>query len=80
MKLNKLLFKSFLFITLSVSLTSSVFAQNQGRILGRIIDAESSEPLPGTLIKIQKTNIVTFGNRGGKFVIRGLKSGNYLIA
>lgn len=79
MKLNKLLFKSFLLITLSLFLTSSVFAQNQGRILGRVIDAESSEPLPGSLIKIQKTNIVTFSNRDGKFVIHNLKSGNYFI-
>jgi len=79
MNLNKIIFRSFLLIVLFLYLTSSVIAQNQGRILGRVIDAESSESLPGTLIKVQRTDIVTFSNREGKFEIRGLKSGDYLL-
>lgn len=73
------IFKYFLRIVLLLYIPISAIAQTQGRILGRVIDMQSNAALPGALIKIQKINVVTFSDPMGKFQLRGLKKGKYLL-
>ena len=79
MNFKKRTLKSVLLISLGLIVASTAIAQNQGRILVRIVDTQSGEPLPGTLIKVQKTKVVTFSDRTGNFVLRGLRAGDYLL-
>lgn len=71
--------KSLLLIFFCHFVASPVIAQKQGRILGRVVGSQTGEPLSGTLIKVQRTKIVTFSDRAGNFVLRGLDVGDYLL-
>ena len=75
-KLRLVFWSALIFVLVFFSL---IFAQKGATIRGIIRDMESRSPLPGTMIKIQKTKIVAFADQNGKFVIRNLPAGTYML-
>lgn len=71
-------FLSCLIILLSI-LSVYTFADAQGRISGRIVDAESQNPLPGANIQVLNTVRGTIANQDGNFQIDNLPYGNYSL-
>jgi len=51
----------------------------QFHLRGKVIDAETSEPLPGAHIIIQDTYIVQSSGPEGRFTVSNLKGGSYAI-
>lgn len=66
-----------LIFSLLISLISIQYAkaQNSGRIEGKVIDANSNEPLPFVNIILKGTVIGTTSDLDGKFIITGLAPG-----
>jgi hypothetical protein len=62
-------------------LTTAAVAQvtSTGVIKGRVVDAETGEPMPYTNIYIAGTNIGTMAFNDGYFFLRGLRPGTYTV-
>jgi hypothetical protein len=73
------IFKLILLIGFCLFITSATLSQTVGKIFGQVVDRQTDELLPGTLIKVQKTKIVAISDKDGTFMIRGLKPDNYLL-
>ncbi|MCX6138688.1 MAG: TonB-dependent receptor [Ignavibacteriales bacterium] len=58
----------------------SAFAQNAGKIAGRIIDAKNKEPLPFANIVIRGTSLGTSSDADGNFFILNVPPGVYDLA
>ena len=54
-----------------------LFSQNFGTISGKIIDAKSSEPLPGVNILVKGTYYGTATGANGQFRITNIATGSY---
>ncbi len=52
---------------------------NKGSISGIVIEEPTGEKLPGVNVQIQGTTLGTSTDRNGRFVIRGVLPGNYVI-
>jgi len=50
-----------------------------GIIKGRVVDAESGEPMPYTNVYIAGTNLGTMAYTDGYFIMRGLRPGTYTV-
>ncbi|CUU10763.1 Carboxypeptidase regulatory-like domain-containing protein [Candidatus Kryptobacter tengchongensis] len=48
-------------------------------IKGRIIDAETKQPVPGAQITIKKLNLTSRANFSGEFSIKNVPPGNYVV-
>lgn len=48
-------------------------------VSGHVVDAENGEHIPGCLIKIDDSNLVTMTDASGHFVFRDLKPGSYTL-
>ncbi len=48
-------------------------------IKGKIIDKNNQEPLAGVAVNIEGTNIVSYTDFEGNFIINGLQPGNYKL-
>jgi iron complex outermembrane receptor protein len=74
-----------IFIILLVSFAEARLAFGQqvkegwGTIEGKIIDAETKEPLPGANVQINKTLLGAAADERGRFVIRRVPPGAYLL-
>ncbi|NOZ60503.1 MAG: TonB-dependent receptor [Calditrichaeota bacterium] len=79
LKYDKLKFIYFIALILVLLSFSLLFAQKKAVVRGAVYDMETHTPLSGTLIKVQKTKKVTFADQDGKFVIRGLPAGTYML-
>ena len=66
---------STLFILLTVLFCNS-YAQNTGRIEGRVLDRETNKPLPGVNILIENTNKGTTTDLRGTFILRSVTTGS----
>lgn len=63
-----------------MSLFNSVFAANSAEIRGKVIDAESNQPLSGATIFISDLKATTTSDSNGEFVIKNIPSkGKFLI-
>lgn len=70
----------FLILTiLYFSLTFTLFAENKGQILGKIIDKSSREGLTGVTVRLVGTNYGAITNKEGRFIIRNIEPGIYTI-
>ncbi|RMD48712.1 MAG: TonB-dependent receptor, partial [Ignavibacteria bacterium] len=63
-------------ITLSVTFT---FAQNQGKITGKIVDASTKQPLIGVNVIVEGLGVGAATDENGNFIINGLEPGAYTI-
>jgi outer membrane receptor protein involved in Fe transport len=61
------------------SINSSLFAQNTGKIGGKIIDKKTSETLIGASVVIQGTTIGVATDVDGKYLISNLQPGTYSV-
>jgi tetratricopeptide (TPR) repeat protein len=71
---------NFMKRTLALSLlvclatTTNLFAQAQARMVGKIVDAETQEPIPGAVVKYEATERKTFKNE-----VKAKADGTYAI-
>lgn len=66
--------------TMVVLLTAiSVFAQETATISGSVRDAQTSDPLPGATVHLQKTGLGASAGIDGKFIIRNVPPGAYTL-
>lgn len=69
--------KIFIFLLL---ITSHIFCQQQkGALTGTVIDAETKQPIFGVNIIIENTFLGAATNPSGKFLIRNIPPGKYMI-
>ncbi len=69
--------KIFIFLFL---ITSHIFCQQQkGALTGTVIDAETKQPIFGVNIIIENTFLGAATNPSGKFLIRNIPPGKYMI-
>lgn len=66
-------------IIVFLSLANMAFAGNTGKINGKVVDADTREPLIGVNIFIEGTNYGTASNLDGEFVIIGISPGTYSV-
>lgn len=57
----------------------NVFGQNKASLSGKILQAESSEPLPGATIRIHDINREAIASDSGTFRFSSLPTGKYLV-
>ena len=67
-----ILFSAFLF-------TTSIYAQNTGKIIGKVVDAETGETLIGVNVVIEGTIKGTATDIDGNYTIRNVYAGTYTI-
>ena len=68
-------------ILLLVFLLSSnyIFASTTGKISGRVVDAETNQPLPGVNIVLQGTNYGAATDENGEYVILNIPAGTHIL-
>lgn len=70
---------SNLFILLIISMLGNAIAQNTGKIVGKVTDAETKEPLPGTNVILLDTRLGAATDSDGDFFILNVPPGNYIL-
>lgn len=58
---------------------SVIYAQNNGKIVGEILDSETKSPLPGANVVLVETATGTAANNDGKFEISNLQPNTYRL-
>ncbi|MCF7801585.1 MAG: TonB-dependent receptor [Candidatus Marinimicrobia bacterium] len=66
-------------LSLFLLLGSTVYGQGKGSISGQVVEAKTSDPLPGVNILVQNTFLGTTTGPDGYFQVTGLSPGNYTI-
>ncbi|GAA5521398.1 TonB-dependent receptor [Aliifodinibius salicampi] len=67
----------FLILFLGILLPYAVFAQSKGTLEGAVVDAETSEPIPGANIFIPELSKGAATDSEGNFTIPSIAPGNY---
>lgn len=60
-------------------LPTAIQAQTSGRILGRVVDGESGEPVPTAEIRIEGTDLGTLTSEQGDFILRNVPPGEHRL-
>jgi TonB-dependent receptor len=68
-----------LVVTLLMLSTSTILAQKNGDITGRILDADSKNYLPGANVMLDGTTYGAASDRSGQFRISNVPPGNYTL-
>ncbi len=74
-KSHKFLLTSMLFLLCS----GLVFGQTTGKIAGKVVDAETGEPLPGANVQVEGTAKGAATNMDGEFYIINVPPGSYSV-
>ena len=69
----------FVTILVCVLITTNLFAQNTGKIVGTVIDKETRAPLPGANVLIEGTMLGAATDLDGKFLILRVPPGRYTL-
>lgn len=77
--IKKLLFLVAVLLFAVIHADANPSAVTDANVSGHVVDAESGEHIPGCLIKINDSNLVTMTDASGHFVFRDLKPGNYTL-
>jgi outer membrane receptor for ferrienterochelin and colicin len=72
-------FKVLLIALMALSLSASLFAGTTGKISGKVLDAETREPLPGANVTVEGSNMGDASDLEGDYNIINLPPGNYTI-
>ncbi len=75
---NSVIFLSIL-IFIGLGLKLPVIAQTTGKISGRVLDADSREPLPGASVMLEGTNRGASADLNGEFFILNIAPGSYTL-
>ncbi len=67
-------------IILFMALAINAIAQSPGSISGQVVDAKTSDPLPGVNILVQNTFVGTTTGPDGHFIFSKLKPGKYTLS
>lgn len=73
------LFPLFLSLLLSFFISQMGFGQTTGKISGKVLDADSGDPLPGTNVMIEGTTRGAAADQNGNFFILNLPPGVYTL-
>ena len=68
---------SKIFIVLFIFVVSSAFAQSTGKIVGKVTDGETNDPLPGTNVILVDTHLGAATDIQGDFYIINVPPGTY---
>ena len=83
MKLEKIFKISGLLICFAVAfnlcLMGSAYPGETGKIVGRVIDSETGDPLPGANVTIQGTTMGASADADGYYVILKVRPGTYTV-
>ncbi len=71
--------KYFLVLLLSFGAFKSVLAQNQVRIIAKVLDSKTLKPLVGVVVSIQNTSYTQLSNSDGIVVFESIPAADYLI-
>lgn len=66
-------------IVLAMFLASTLIAGTTGKIVGRVIDAKTKEPLPGASVQIVGTTMGAYADVDGYYVILNIPPGVYTL-
>ncbi|RMF54370.1 MAG: carboxypeptidase-like regulatory domain-containing protein, partial [Calditrichaeota bacterium] len=64
---------------LALIFSISLLAQNSGKILGKVVDANTGEPLVGVNVVVVGTEMGSATNEEGEFIITPLAPGMYNV-
>ncbi len=67
------------FILFCIFITTNLFAQNTGKIVGTVKDAETGTPLPAANVFIEGTMLGAASDLDGRFVIMRVPPGSYTL-
>lgn len=67
-------------LLLGMFTTTSLLAQESGRITGRVVDAESGRPLNGTLVTLSGTSIRAISAADGRYTLANVPSGTASVS
>jgi iron complex outermembrane receptor protein len=67
--------KNLILLLLMLSIQVAAFAQNTGKITGKVTDRISGEPLVGATVTLRGSNSSTITDNNGAFTLSNLKSG-----
>ena len=70
---------SFVTLLICVFITTNLFAQNSGKIVGTVIDKETRTPLPGANVIIEGTSLGAATDLEGRFIIMRIPPGRYTL-
>ncbi|MBD3226393.1 MAG: TonB-dependent receptor plug domain-containing protein [Caldithrix sp.] len=68
-----------LWVFLIVLVSTSLFAGNTGKIVGRVIDKSTGEPLPGANVIVKDTQLGASTDLNGEFFIINVPPGTYTV-
>ncbi|WP_278034526.1 TonB-dependent receptor [Flavobacterium nitratireducens] len=71
--------KYFLVLLLSFGAFKSVIAQNQARIIAKVLDSKTLKPLVGVVVSIQNTSYTQLSNSDGIVIFESIHAADYLI-
>lgn len=74
--------KTFFIVSITFFFSFQLFAEGDGVISGRVIDAQSREPLPFANVSVNAQDKIisgTVADSEGRFVLEGIEEGNYLV-
>ena len=74
---NNLIFKVLALVCIITVLTFESYAQNAGKIVGKITDKKTGETLIGVSVKISGTTKGTTSDVEGRYTLAGLQAGTY---
>lgn len=77
--IKKLLFLVAVLLFAVIHAGANPSAVTDANVGGHVVDAENGEHIPGCLIKINDSNLVTMTDASGHFVFRDLKPGSYTL-
>ncbi len=66
-------------LLLTFLLSFSAYTQTVNRVSGRILDADTREPLPAASVRIQNTSIGTTADQNGNFVLDRISGGQVVL-
>lgn len=64
---------------LLVGSANAALAQSTGQILGRVIDAETREPIAGAEVRAVERDLVTLTSNRGEFILTGVPVGEHSV-
>ena len=65
--------------SLAILLFAAPVAAQTGVVTGVVTDAQTGEPVPGTMIEVLQANLQALANADGRFLIRGVPLGEQVV-